>query len=140
MVEQVVVDNEQRLCDVAKRFKHWRTTKTWRGDPIPESLWAEVRALSEVLPQRQICRALRLSDRDVQKRLGLGVPQPPPHKPTTKPLSFIEMTDAVAAYTPAPVAVADVAFERPDGARLQVRYSGGIAELVPLVHSFLTAR
>lgn len=138
MVEQVVIDNEHRLCNLAKRFKRWRATKTRRGDPIPESLWDEVCALSEVLPQRQICRTLRLSDSDVKKRLGAG--QPTPRQKTTQAVSFLEMTDAVSRYTSAPSAVADVVFERADGARLQLRYSGDVAELVPLVHSFLTAR
>lgn len=138
MVEQIVIDNEQRLCDLAERFQHWRATKTRRGDPIPESLWAEVRALSDVLPQRQICRTLRLSDSDVKKRLGAG--QSTSRQRSAQAVSFIEMTDAVSRCVPAPSAVADVAFERADGARLQLRYSGSVADLVPLVHSFLTAR
>ena len=138
MVDQVVVDGEHRLSKLAERFQHWRTTKTRRGDPIPDSLWVEVHALSEVLPQRQICRTLRLSDSDVKKRLGAG--QPTPHQTSTPSLSFVEMTDTLSHYTAMPSTVADVTFERPDGARLQVHYSGSIAELAPLVQRFLTAR
>jgi len=140
MVDQTNVDAEQQLLALAERFAHWRTTKTHRGDPIPEALWVQVRSLRQLLPQRHICRVLRLSDRDVQKRLGVDVsPTPPPPTPTP-PITFIDMTEAVSTHTPPPATVTEVAFERPDGARFQLHYRGDVAQLAPLVQSFLTAR
>ena len=140
MVEQKIVDGEQQLSTLAERFTHWRATKRHRGDPIPESLWADVCSLSKVLPQRQICRVLRLSDRDVQKRLGVDVIPPKPHPKPTQSVTFIDMTEAVTTYPPTSATVTEVAVERPDGARFQLHYSGDIAQLAPLVESFLTAR
>ena len=140
MVEQKIDDGEQQLSALAERFAHWRATKRHRGDPIPESLWAEVRSLSQVLPQRQICRVLRLSDRDVQKRLGVDVSPTKPHPTSTQALTFIDMTEVVSTYAPTSAGVTEVAVERPDGARFQLHYRGDIAQLAPLVQSFLTAR
>lgn len=140
MVDQTNVDAEQQLLALAERFAHWRATKKHRGDPIPEALWAQVRSLSQVLPQRQICRVLRLSDRDVQKRLGVDV-SPTPRPPTpTQPITFIDMTEAVSTHTSTSTAVTEVAVERPDGARFQLHYRGDVAQLAPLVQSFLMAR
>lgn len=140
MVEQKIDDGEQQLSALAERFAHWRTTKRHRGDPIPESLWTEVRSLSQVLPQRQMCRVLRLSDRDVQKRLGVDVSPTKPQPTPTQALTFIDMTEAVSTHAPTSAVVTEVAFERPDGARFQLHYRGDVAQLVPLVQSFLTAR
>lgn len=49
MVEQTIVDGEHQLSALAERFAHWRMTKRHRGDPIPESLWTEVRSLGGVI-------------------------------------------------------------------------------------------
>lgn len=38
MVEPKRSDGEQQLSVLAERFSHWRTTKTHRGDPIPDAL------------------------------------------------------------------------------------------------------
>ncbi|MCB0122947.1 MAG: hypothetical protein KDE58_11920 [Caldilineaceae bacterium] len=140
MVDQTNVDAEQQLLALAERFAHWRTTKRHRGDPIPEALWAEVGSLSNRLPQRHICRVLRLSDRDVQKRLGPGGVATKPQPTSTQALTFIDMTEALSTHTPPSVGVTEVAVERPDGARFQLHYTGDIAQLAPLVQSFLTAR
>jgi hypothetical protein len=133
MVDQRAVDSEQRLSDLAERFAQWRATKPRRTAAIPEALWAEVVALSAVLPRRRLCRVLRLSDTDLQKRLGLELPPPPPRAGAT-PAAFIEV---LAPPTPALLAGSELTVERPDGARLRLRYTGAVAELAAFVQPFL---
>lgn len=140
MIDELTTTAEQRLGELAERFKQWRATKTRRAEPIPESLWAEALELSELLPRRQVSRTLRLSDHDLQKRQGQGVAVPRQLMSETKTLHFVELNEAVLPHEPNPSTRAEMTFERPDGARLQLRYSGAVAELSPLVHSFLTLR
>ena len=132
---------EQQLTALAEQFAHWRATKANRSARIPEALWAEVLRLCEVLPRSRLQRRLRLSSRDIRKRQGLDVPKRkrPAQAPVTA--AFVEITEAVSPPPPPPVSTgAELVFERADGARLQLRFSGAVADLTPVVQSFWATR
>ena len=140
MADSLSVDGEQQLAELSNRFSHWRAVKTYRGDPIPEALWAEVIELSQVVPRRRLCRTLRLSDTDLKKRLGMAVPRrsPPPARATDQP-EFVELTEVLGPNV-APLPVAELAVERADGVCLRLRHAGAVAELIPFVQQFLASR
>ena len=136
MDNELTMTAEQQLTTLAKEFEAWRTAKASRGARIPERLWAEVLRLCEYLPRSHVQRRLRLSSRDIRKRQGLEVPTRKRCKTSPMAAQFVEVTEAVSPPIPTVLTGAELVFERADGARLQLRYSGAIAELTPLVQSF----
>ena len=140
MADPLSVDGEHQLAELSNRFSHWRAVKTYRCDPIPEALWAEVIELSQVVSRRRLCRTLRLSDTDLKKRLGIAMPRrsTPPACATDQP-AFVELTEALGPNV-APPPVAELAVERGDGACLRLRHTGAVVELMPFVQQFLASR
>lgn len=133
---------EQQLTELAEQFAHWRATKVNRSARIPEALWAEVLRLCEVLPRSRLQRRLRLSSRDIRKRQGLDVPkrQRQHSRPAPVAAAFVEVTEALSPSPPLASTGAELVFERADGARLQLRFSGAVADLTPVVQSFWATR
>lgn len=141
MVNELAKNAEQQLAELGEQFAQWRSTKTRRGEPIPERLWTQALALCERLPRSQIRRRLRLSDRDFKKRQGLDVSKAKESSASAlEATSFIELTEAVSWHEPSALARAEMLLERPDGTRLQLRYSGAVSEMTPIVDRFLRAR
>ena len=131
---------EQQLTELAEQFAHWRATKVNRSARIPEALWAEVLRLCEVLPRSRVQRRLRLSSRDIRKRQGLEVPKRKRSAPPPVATTFVEVTEAISPPTSPASTGAELVFERADGARLQLRFSGAVADLTPVVQSFWATR
>ncbi len=140
MVNELAKNAEQQLAELGEQFAQWRSTKTRRGEPIPERLWAQALALCDRLPRSQIRRCLRLSDRDFKKRQGLEVSQAKEVASELEAVSFIELTESASWRGPSALARAELLLERPDGARLQLRYSGAAAEMTSIVDHFLATR
>lgn len=128
------VHAEQSLAELAERFEHWRRTRASVHEPIPAPLWDQAIALSRVLSDSRVAKRLRLSQTDLKKRrLAQATPvtstAPAPVTP------FVELT----APTPWPATSSEpmrVEFERPDGARMRLRYPQS-PSLAALVQAFL---
>lgn len=120
------------LSRLAGRFEHWRRTRTSRQERIPDALWAEAVALAQTLPVGRVARRCRLSPSDLRARCHT-------HPPTlSTPLSpaFVELP--VAQMSPPPAGeLMLVELERPDGARMRLRYHHAPPPLAQLVSAFL---
>ena len=128
---------EQALSQLAERFEHWRQSRANRHERIPQPLWDEAIALSRVLPDSRVTKRLRLSQTDLKKRRLAQSPSPA-MKSAEPPATFIELPALGAASAPlnAPMLVE---FERPDGARLRLRYDQALP-LTTLMQAFLEPR
>lgn len=137
MPHDPIAQAEQALSQLAERFEHWRQTRANAHERIPQPLWDEAIALSRVLSDSRIGKRLRLSQTDLKKRRLA-------QSPTTaipvrdQPARFVELPIASAGAAPlnAPMLVE---FERPDGARLRLRYDHALP-LTPLMQAFLEPR
>jgi hypothetical protein len=91
--------------------------------------------LSQVLPNGQVAKALRLSATDLKnRRLAQQATVPSPASEIDSP--FIEVTPVGAGWRGGPSAT-QVELERPDGLRLRIRGSAVSAELGELVRVFV---
>lgn len=125
---------EQALSELAERFEHWRQTRASVHERIPAPLWEHAIALSRVLPDSRVAKRLRLSQTDLKKR-RLGHPAPVSIEAPEPPPPFVELTASPPWPTAAPEALL-VEFERPDGARMRLRYPQS-PPLAALVQAFL---
>lgn len=132
-----IAQAEQALSELAKRFEHWRQTRANAHERIPQPLWDEAVALSRVLSDWRIGKRLRLSQTELKKRRLA-------QSPTTainvsdQPATFVELP--APSVGPAPLSAPIlVEFERPDGARLRLRYDQA-PPLTPLMQAFLAPR
>jgi hypothetical protein len=122
------------LAELAKRFTCWRQQRAHRRERIPGSLWDQAVALTQVLPNGRVAKALGLSATDLKQRCRaqpttLAVPTPgsDPH--------FVELTPEAGVW---PVAAGtQVELERPDGVRMGIRYAPGSADLGEVVRAFV---
>lgn len=137
MSDDHLAQAEQALSQLAERFEHWRQTRANPYQRIPQALWDEAIALSRVLPDSRVTKRLRLSQTDLKKRRLAQSPSPAT-KTDAQPATFIEL--APPSSGPAPVSAPMlVEFERPDGARLRLRYDQALP-LTPLMQAFLEPR
>jgi hypothetical protein len=127
---------EGHLQEVAEQFAQWRQSRANpRGSRIPESLWAEALTLAEVLPPTRVARSLKLKPHALKRRRGDHGRPPVSPRPSPSP-AFVEVTAA-----PRPMGTTEVDIQRPDGARLRIRYSEAVpAALAAVVHTFLEPR
>jgi len=136
MTDPLIVQAEQALSQLAERFEHWRQSRRTPYERIPQPLWDEAIALSRVLPDSRVTKRLRLSQTDLKKRRLAQSPNPVTES-DAQATTFIELP---APAGPAPVSVPMlVEFERPDGARLRLRYDQALP-LTPLMQAFLAPR
>ena len=137
MSEGLIAQAEQALSELAKRFEHWRQTRAHAHERIPQPLWDEAVALSRVLSDWRIGKRLRLSQTELKKR-RLAQSSGPVTKTDAQTATFIELP--APGGGPAPVSAPMlVEFERPDGARLRLRYDQALP-LTPLMQAFLEPR
>jgi hypothetical protein len=129
---------EEALTELAGRFEHWRQSHTNGCARIPEDLWDQAVALSTVLPNARVAKRLRLSPTDLRKQRvarqtssAIAGAEIPP--------TFVDITPSMPWSTATP-AETQVEFERPDGARMCIRYRESATPLVALVRTFLEAR
>ena len=59
---------EEALTDLARRFDHWRQSRTHGRARIPEDLWDQAVALSTALSNARVAKRLRLSPTDLRKQ------------------------------------------------------------------------
>ena len=135
MTTMTAAHAEEALTELAGRFEHWRQTRAQRREHIPQTLWDQAVALSTVLSNSQVARRLRLSPTDLKK-----------HRLAHQQALSTELTETVPQFveipSPLPCSVAlpsetEVEFERPDGARMRVRYRQSPPPLAVLVQAFL---
>lgn len=118
------VEAEQQLQALIQEFDHWRQTRTRPSERIPETLWAKAVALSHVLLNSRVAKALKLSPSALKaRRLGKPLKSPQAAKaPVSTPVQFVELprsTSAAVAHDTAEVL--SVELERADGSRLRLR-------------------
>ena len=57
---------EQALAELAAEFTDWRRRRGGRHERIPAPLWDQAVALSRVLPNGRVAKALKLSATDLK--------------------------------------------------------------------------
>jgi hypothetical protein len=136
MAMKTVSQAEQALTELAERFTHWRQSRANIHERIPVPLWDQAVALSQVLPNGQVAKALRLSATDLKNRRLAQQASVPTQAPAESDPQFIDMTPAGAGWSAGPSAT-QVELERPDGLRMRIRCGAGSAELGELVRVFV---
>ena len=134
MSVELAAQAEQSLADLAERFEQWRRTRASAHESIPAPLWNQAITLSRVLSDSKVAKRLRLSQTDLKRR-RLAQAAPVPNTMPTPAPPFVELT----VPTPYPAASSEptlVEFERPDGARMRLRYPQS-PPLAALVQTFL---
>jgi hypothetical protein len=136
MSMQTVSQAEQALAELAERFSHWRRNRTNAHERIPAPLWDQAVALSRVLPNGQVAKALGLGATDLRKRrLAQQARLPPIQAPGTE-APFIEVTPERQGWVGGPSGT-HVELERPDGLRMHIRYGSEPAGLSEVVRAFV---
>lgn len=138
MAMKTVSQAEQALAELAERFTHWRQSRASLHERIPAPLWDQAVALSQVLPNGQVAKALKLNATDLKNRRLAQQASVPAPAPESDP-QFIDVTPAGAGWSAGPSAT-QVELERPDGLRMRIRCGAGSAELGELVRVFVEGR
>lgn len=119
MAHEPLQQAETALAELAEQFEEWRRSRTTGQERIPPRLWDQAVALSTVLPGSRVARRLRVRSTDLRKR-ALVKPAPGTPEGTGPTPAFVEV--AVPWPGPATPGITLIEVERPDGARLRVRY------------------
>jgi hypothetical protein len=135
MAMKTVSQAEQALTELAERFTHWRQSRANIHERIPAPLWDQAVALSQVLTNGQVAKALKLSATDLKNRRLAQQASVPAQAPESNP-RFIDVTPAGAGWIAGPSGD-QVELERPDGLRMRIRCGAGAAELGELVRVFV---
>jgi hypothetical protein len=138
MLTPIDMPAEAALTELAERFEHWRRTRPKGRVRIPEDLWDQAVALSTVLSNGQVAQRLRLSPTDLGKQRIARQATSASAGAETSP-TFVDITPSMPWPTASPTET-QVEFERPDGARMCIRYRESAMPLVTLVRMFLEAR
>ncbi len=133
MADEPLQQAEAALAAVAEQFERWRQTRATGQDRIPPSLWDQAVALATVLPCSRVARRLRLRSTDLRKRARVE-PVSVATEGTVPTPAFVEVP--VPWPEPAPPGITLIEVERPDGARLRVRYRDA-PPLTALLRAFL---
>jgi hypothetical protein len=117
-------DAEQALNALAERFAEWRQTRASSAERIPPLLWEQAADLSTVLPSSRVAKRLRLDGGELkrQRRTRCDAQSVTP--------TFVEFAFPRMGHG------AEVEIERPEGARLRIRYAAE-PPLAALVQAFL---
>lgn len=127
---------EQQLAELSERFTHWRATRASDQERIPQSLWDEAVVVSTRLPNSHVAKTLRLSPGELKRR-RLAQPGPVSPEALEAGPDFVELTPVWPVPGVSSDAGAEVELERPDGARLRIKYREPQPPLVELVRAFL---
>jgi hypothetical protein len=138
MLTPIDTPAEAALTELAEHFEHWRRTRRNGHARIPEDLWAQAVALSTALSTGRVAKRLRLSPTDLRKQRIARQATSASAGAETSP-AFVDITPSMPWPTASP-AETQVEFERPDGARMCIRYREAAMPLVTLVRTFLEAR
>ena len=136
MSMNIVSQAEQALAELAERFRHWRQNRANTHERIPAPLWDQAVALSRVLPNGQVAKALGLSATDLRKRrLAQQAGLTPVQAPGAE-AQFIEVTPEGRGWAGG-ASETQVELERPDGLRMRIRYASGSTDLGEVVRAFV---
>ena len=119
MADEPLQQAEAALAAVAEQFERWRQTRATGQDRIPPSLWDQAVALATVLPCSRVARRLRLRSTDLRQRARVE-PVSVATEGTAPTPAFVEVP--VPWPEPATPGITLIEVERPDGARLRLRY------------------
>src|SRR5262245_45717278 len=124
---------EEQLNHLAQHFAQWRQSRTTPRGRIPQPLWAQAVALTQVLSLSRVAKRLglcpqRLRKPGGEKALAAGAPALAISPP------FVELTPAWRSPT------TEVEGQRADGTRLRILYSDATSALAPLLQTFLETR
>ena len=119
MAHEPLPQAEAALADLAEQFERWRQSRATGQERIPPTLWEQAVALTAVLPCARVARRLRLRSTDLRKR-GLAGPAAVATEVAGPIPDFVEVTAPWLGSAAPGAALIEV--ERPDGARLRVRY------------------
>ena len=124
---------EEQLNHLAQHFAQWRQSRTTPRGRIPQPLWAQAVALSQVLPLARVAKRLGLTPHTLKRRAGgQAAPVPTLLSPSSP---FVEVT-APAWHAP----TAEVEVQRADGTRIRIIYNESSPTLAPLLQIFLETR
>lgn len=121
---------EAELRQVAQQFTQWRQRRTTPRGRIPQPLWTQAVALTQVLPLSRVAQQLGLCPQRLRQRGGGKVVAASAPAPALSP-PFVEITPAWRLPT------AEVEVQRADGTRLRIIYSEAAPALAPLLRTFL---
>jgi hypothetical protein len=121
-----------QLDQLAGQFEHWRRTRSHPAERIPQRLWKQAAALARVLPYCRVAQHLRVSPRDLKKRMTT-LPDS-----TSVPTSRFVEVPPTPAWPPATQGM-EIELERPDGTRLRLRCPESTSPVAALVRTFLEA-
>jgi len=122
---------DDQLDQLAGQFEHWRQTRSYRGERIPQALWDQAVALARVLPHSRVAQQLRLAPNDLKKQMAMQLDSQAAPGPTTP--GFVELPPATSS--PHLCSGFEIELQRQDGARL--RLHAPETTLVAIVKSFL---
>jgi hypothetical protein len=134
---KTIAQAEQALAELAEQFSDWRRRRAGRHERIPAPLWDAAVALSHVLPNGRVAKALKLSATDLKNR-RLAQPAPAPIQAPALEPAFIEVTPTGADWPGGPNALR-VELERPDGLRLRIGHGVDAGALEVVVRAFVEA-
>ena len=124
---------EEALIHLTHQFAQWRQHRRTPRGRIPPELWTQAVALTSTLSVTRVARQLGLTSHALKRHRDAW---PGTSAPTalSKPLQFVEVAPAWRLPT------TEVEIQRPDGARLHIRYSDPSPALVPVLQTFLESR
>ncbi len=125
---------EYALAELAEHFDRWRRSRATTRERIPPALWDQAVALTTWLPRSQVAKGLRLSPTDLKKHC-LARPTAIPAAAVAPYPSFVEITHV--GLEPAAPQATTIEIERPDGARLRLRYRDSAPSLAAVLGAFL---
>ena len=136
MSMQTVSQADQALAELAERFSHWRRNRANAHERIPAPLWDQAVALSQVLSNGEVAKALGLSATDLRKRRLAQQTHVPPLQAPDAEAQFIEVTAEGRGWVGGPSGT-HVELERPDGLRMRIHYGSEPADLSEVVRAFV---
>ena len=127
---------EQELAELSERFAHWRASRANAQERIPQALWDEAIRVSTRLPNSHVAKTLRLSPGQLKRR-RLAQQERVLTEAVEADPNFVELTPVWPMPGVASNTGTEVELERPDGARLRIRYRQPQPALADLVRAFL---
>jgi hypothetical protein len=125
---ETLLQADPQLDQLAAQFEHWRQTRAYPSERIPQSLWDQAVDLARVLPHTRVAQHLRLSSNDLKKHMAAQSPATP-----STSAGFVEVPPAPAP----PPSATEIELERPDGARLRLVCPEAPLPLAAVVRAFL---
>jgi hypothetical protein len=131
------IEAEQRLLALAEQFEHWRAQRIKLSERIPSELWDQAVGLTQVLTNSYVAKQLRLSPGDLRRRSQVQAGAVAVAAPAGS-IPFIELKGMGLSTSCPENSALSVEFERPDGARLRLRYAHSPLAINHLIQLFLT--